>query len=441
MELPGYRGRSQQLLKSSNVAVGDLVVVKVRNNVYEGTLLPRYEYADDQHIAMKLANGYNVGISINNIVTVKRIRNSKPPRLVQTPLPDIDNKLPRIALISTGGTIASKIDYRTGGVVPALSTADLHSLVPELSNEVRVESEEILNLLSENVRPEHWTLLAQAVERHVASGVKGVVIAHGTDTMGYTAAALSFALLGVPIPVIFVGSQRSSDRPSSDANLNLVGAARIASQASFSGVYVAMHIGLSDDMLAIHLGTRTRKNHTSRRDAFQSVNSEIAATVKDKLIEKSKLRLPGRGSASNFQARSKFDDRVALVKFYPALDPELFGFLIQRGVKGIIIEGTGLGHVSAELQKAIKTVIDSGVIVGMTSQCVWGRVRMSVYDTGRDLLKIGVIPLDDMLAETALVKMMWLLGYYKRPKEIASTLVDNLAGEISPRSPLRVGLK
>jgi glutamyl-tRNA(Gln) amidotransferase subunit D len=202
-----------------------------------------------------------------------------------------------------------------------------------------------------------------------------------------------------------------------------------------------MHIGLGDDLLAVHLGTRTRKNHTSRRDAFQSVNSEIAATVKDKLIEENKLRLPRRGSASDFQARSKFDDRVALVKYYPALDPDLFEFLIQRRIKGIIIEGTGLGHISADLHKAIKTAIDSGIVVGMTSQCLWGRVRMTVYDTGRDLLKIGVIPLEDMLAETALVKMMWVLGNYKRPEEIVSTLVDNLAGEITLRSPLRVGSK
>ena len=441
MELPGYRGRSQQLLRSSNVAVGDLVQVRVRNNAYKGTLLPRYEYADDHHIAIKLANGYNIGISTNNIVSVKRIRSGKAPRLVQTPLSSIDNKLPRIAVISTGGTIASRIDYRTGGVVPAVSAADLHSLMPELNNEVRVESEEILNISSENVRPKHWTLMAQTVEKQVATGMNGVVITHGTDTMGYSAAALSFALLGVPIPVIFVGSQRSSDRPSSDANLNLVGAARVASQASFSGVYVAMHIGLGDDLLAVHLGTRTRKNHTSRRDAFQSVNSEIAATVKDKLIEENKLRLPRRGSASDFQARSKFDDRVALVKYYPALDPDLFEFLIQRRIKGIIIEGTGLGHISADLHKAIKTAIDSGIVVGMTSQCLWGRVRMTVYDTGRDLLKIGVIPLEDMLAETALVKMMWVLGNYKRPEEIVSTLVDNLAGEITLRSPLRVGSK
>ena len=280
--------------------------------------------------------------------------------------------------------------------------------------------------------PAHWTKLAKRVARAVDEGFDGVVIAHGTDTMGYTAAALSFALAGVPIPVLLVGSQRSSDRPSSDAPLNLVAAVSAAAAGGFSGVYVAMHMGESDDKVAFHRGTRVRKNHTSRRDAFVSVGVPLAAVYGRSGPEYVSEGLPPRGGA--FRARTRFDGRVSLLKFYPSLPGAVVRGARRLGVRAMIVEGTGLGHVSREVAKELGLFIKGGGLVFMTSQCINGRVDMNVYDTGRDLLHLGVVPLDDMLPETALVKAMWVLGTGASGEKARALMTTNVAGETTSRT-------
>jgi glutamyl-tRNA(Gln) amidotransferase subunit D len=264
--------------------------------------------------------------------------------------------------------------------------------------------------------------------------VDGVVIAHGTDTMAYTAAALSFALQNLPVPVVLVGAQRSSDRPSSDAATNLIGAVQAAARAPFAEVVLAMHETVSDNAIAIHRGTKVRKCHTSRRDTFKSVNTTPLAQVKDQEITMLTDDYKKRDATNSLILKPNFNDEVALVKFHPGLNPAVIDWHVEKGCKGILLEGTGLGHVSKYCFGAIQNAAKHDVVVALASQCIWGRVNMHVYDTGRDLLNLGVVPMDDVFPETALVKLMWVLGQTSDSEEGKKLLKQNIAREFSPRT-------
>lgn len=431
-DLSGYKGAALRFLEGTGAAIGDVLEVQTSWGVVNGTLVPRYLYGDGDHIVLKLKSGYNIGLSLIGLkdATVKA-RGEKPSFSPPAP-PKSPKRLPRVLILGTGGTIASRIDYRTGAVRPAVTSAELHSLVPELSDFARVEPEIMFDVFSENITTVHWSRLARRVAKAVKEGVDGVVITHGTDTLGYTAAALSFALPGVPIPVILVGAQRSPDRPSSDAPLNLVAAVDVAGNAGFSGVYVAMHFGESDDKIAFHQGTRVRKNHTSRRDAFVSVDVPLAAVWGRGGLEHVSDGLPPRGGT--FKSRPRFDWRATLLKFYPSMPPGVIQAARKLGTKAIVVEGTGLGHVSRELVRELGLFVKSGGLACMTSQCIDGRVDLNVYATGRDLLHVGVLPLEDMLSETAVVKAMWVLGNRLTVERAKALMAANLAGEMTARS-------
>ena len=432
--LAGYRGKALALLRNAGLSIGDLVRIETTDASFEGYLMPRYELADSLHIVIKLKNGYNVGISVKKIRGITKLAEGEKPKFTPTPPPKVNLNLPKVLILSTGGTIASRIDYRTGAVHPALTAEDLYTTVPEISEVAQVDAEVLFSIFSENLKAEHWCKIAEHIHASLQKGYSGVVITHGTDTMGYTAAALSFALKGVPVPVVLVGAQRSSDRPSSDAATNLFAATLIASQAPFSGVFVAMHAGLSDDVIAVHHGTSVRKNHTSRRDAFQSINSRPVAYVKDGVIQQIDPNLPPRRTyLDDFKPAARFEERVALLKFHPNFNTTLIDYLVDKGVKGLVLEGTGLGHVGHYCYDSIKRAIDKGVLVGMSSQCIWGRVRMTVYDTGRDLLNMGVLPLDTLFPEVALVKMMWVLGNTETLEEAKKMMLTDLVGEFTQR--------
>ncbi len=431
----GYRGAGAKLLSKHGVSVGDTIRVSTEDDEMSGVLMPRYESASEDYIVVKLKSGYNTGIQASKIKSMTKLPKSEsaaPAKASEI----VENKnLSKIALISTGGTIASKIDYRTGGVHAALSASELYQSVPELASHVSIDPEVLLSEYSENLKPEHWTMISEKVAEKVKSAkYRGIVISHGTDTMHYTAAALSFALQGLPIPVVLVGAQRSSDRPSSDAALNLLGATVFAAKSEYAGVFVAMHAGTSDDAIACHVGTRVRKNHTSRRDAFESIDATPVALVRNNSVEmqKSEITLVKR-STGTLAAKTKFNERVALLKYHPGFDPKMIEYTVRAGYRAIILEGTGLGHVSKGCFPALKKAVDAGLMVCMTSQCIWGRVRMSVYDTGRDLLDIGVVPLSDTISETAAVKAMWVLANTKDAKK---AMQENLSNEISTSIPL-----
>jgi glutamyl-tRNA(Gln) amidotransferase subunit D len=315
-----------------------------------------------------------------------------------------------------------------------MSASDLYGVVPELADLARVDTEIVFSIYSENLRQQDWTTLAEKVAERIEAGVDGVVIAHGTDTMGYTAAALSFALQNLPVPVILVGAQRSSDRPSSDAATNLIGAVKAAGEAPFAEVGLAMHQSTSDTATVVHRGVKVRKCHTSRRDTFKSINGFPLAKVQNLQITMLQGNYQKRDPTRKLSLKSKFSDKVALVKFYPGMDPAVIDFYTQQGFKGILLEGSGLGHVSKFCFDAVKRATAKGVVVALASQCIWGRVDMDVYDTGRDLQSFGVIPLDDMFPETGLVKLMWALGQTSNPTEAAELLKTNVAGEYAPRT-------
>jgi glutamyl-tRNA(Gln) amidotransferase subunit D len=436
-----HREVGLKLLSNHNISIGDSVKIDTEDGEIIGLLMPRYESASEEYIVIKLKSGYNTGIHVEKINSItKLLDKDQTSASVRSPVITAKQNLPKIALISTGGTIASKIDYRTGGVHAALSADELYASVPELADHASIDPEVLMSEYSENLRPEHWTLIAEKVAEKIKTGkYRGIVISHGTDTMHYTAAALSFALQNLPVPVVLVGAQRSSDRPSSDAALNLLGATIFATRSEYAGVFVAMHAGTSDDTIACHVGTRVRKNHTSRRDAFESIDITPVAFVRNNEIEmqqKHQNLLVRRFTANVVKINTRFEDRVMLLKYYPGFDPALIEHAINSGYRAIVLEGTGLGHVGKECFPALKKAVGAGLMVCMTSQCIWGRVRMTVYDTGRDLLDIGVISLSDMISETATVKAMWTLANSEDVEAAKKIMQENLANEISDIIPI-----
>jgi len=439
-DLSGYSGLSRELLHRAGAHIGDRIRLGIRDGaeekVVEGLLMPRFLTGrDEDYVVLKLRTGYNVGVRINSSTSVSPLGKGAEPHFTRPALPKQRPGLPKVSIISTGGTIVSKVDYRTGAVKSALDAEDLYSVVPELADVADIKAEILFNIFSENIGPPQWARIADSVAEQVRAGADGVVIAHGTDTLGYTAAALSFALRELPVPVVLVGSQRSSDRPSSDAATNLLASTTVAGHAPFAEVVVAMHEWISDERVTIHRGTKVRKCHTSRRDAFKSVNARPLAyyDLTKKSLELNDDRYAKRRKQADWTVHSKFDPNVALIKFHPGISVGIIDWASATGYKGIVLEGSGLGHVSEALYPAVERAVKAGVVVAMCSQCVWGRVHMNVYSTGRDLLGIGVVQLEDMLPETALVKMMWAFGQEKDPENVKKIMNMNIANEISDR--------
>ena len=424
-ELKGYKGKIRDFLIANKVDVGDLVKI-TSELTYSGILMPRYESGDESHIVLKLKSGYNIGIEFEKIEklekTGERQSNNEKSQTIEK-----NEELPKILLLSTGGTIASKVDYRTGAVTPALSAAELYEAVPEIAKIANVDAEVLFSEYSENLQPEHWLEIAKKLDSIVDSDYVGVIIAHGTDTMHYSSAFLSFALSGFKKPITLVGSQRSSDRPSSDAALNLISATKFLVNTKSKGVFVVMHQNESDDAVACHLGTRVRKNHTSKRSAFQTVGSEPAFVVyENKILENMKNSF---FSENEYNPRINLDTKVALIKYHPGFNPEIIESLIKLEYRGIIFEGTGLGHVGRTMYDSIKKAKENGIFLGMTSQSIDGRVSMTVYESGRDLLDMGIIPLENMIPEVALVKAMWVLGNSNSDDEIKNMMLENYSSE------------
>ena len=431
-ELSGYKNKPLKILNDAGIKIGDFIKIVTKTTEYSGNILPRYEYSNEEFIVIKMSSGYNIGIDSNSITSIKKIKGGEEPKFIPPTKPDVKETLPKISILGTGGTIASRIDYKTGAVNPAFSAEELYSIIPELSDYANINTELISNIASEQMNPEDWKNMAEKVIEKIRDENQGIIIGHGTDTMAYTSAALSFALVNCPIPVILTGAQRSTDRPSSDASLNMISSVIIASKNQLNGIYLAMHSSIEDNEVSIHCGTRVRKNHTSRRDAFQSIGIEPIAIVNQGNVT---INKKFNDTKNKFEVKINFDENVSLLKFHPGFNPKIIDTIVDSDAKGIILEGTGLGHVNSKCNSSIKKAIDKGMFVGMTSQCLNGRIKMTVYSAGRDLLKLGVIPLEDMLPETALVKLMWAYGNYK-DEEIQKIMTTNIAGEFTERSIL-----
>ncbi len=433
-----YKGEARRFLEEHGVEVGDRVrIVRDDGVEIEGIIMPRSELGDDRHLVIKMDNGYNVGVRVDRIERLEPVGERREPefRPLEGEIPE-DPSLPNVAVMSTGGTIACRVDYETGAVKPAFTAEELVSAVPELPDVVNIaDVRAVMDLLSENMEPKHWVKIAEEVADALSDpDVDGVVVAHGTDTMAFTAAALSFLLDGLPGPVVLVGAQRSSDRPSSDAASNLIAACKFAGEGKVGEVTVCMHGWTADEVCLVHRGVRVRKMHTSRRDAFRSIESLPIAKVdvrdlRNPSVEylREDYREPEDGEP---ELSGGFEERVALVKFAPGMDPEVLDFYVDKGYRGIVLEGTGLGHVSERWLDSIERAVDEGVAVVMTSQCLYGRVNMNVYRTGRLLRAAGVIPGEDMLPEVAYVKLMYVLNETDDLEEVERMMRTNLVGEI-----------
>jgi len=433
-EILGYKGRALKAISEAGAEIGDTAKVTCGKQSHEGILIPRSEYADVEHVVLKLRSGYNVGVRVTLGTKIQKVGKGATPKFEAPPPPKQKPDLPKVAILSTGGTIASRVDYRTGAVRPAMTASDLYSVVPELADIAQIKTRILLSVFSEHIKAEHWTAIAEAVAEEISGGADGVVITHGTDTMGYTAAALSFALHNLPVPVVLVGSQRSSDRPSSDAATNLIGALTVAAKGPFAHVTLAMHGTVSDTSIAVHLGAKVRKCHTSRRDTFKSVNASPIAIVDEGQIVMLTSNYVERDRARQLVLKSEFSEKAALIKFHPNMNPKIIDWYVENGYRGLVFEGSGLGHIAGYCFDAIRNAVKHDLVVGMTSQCIWGRVNMNVYDSGRDLQAMGVVPLDDMLPETAIVKMMWIFGQTEDADQAKTLLKKNIAGEFSPRT-------
>lgn len=426
-EFRGYTGKSLEFLKTNEIGVGDSVKI-LADLTYLGIIMPRYEHSDDKHLVLKLKSGYNIGLEIEKIKKIEKM---------PSPEKNVERKesleknpdLPKILLLSTGGTIASKVDYRTGAVTPVLTAEELNSSVPELAKIANIDAEVLFSEYSENIMPEHWLKIAEKLKEYSNSNYSGIIIAHGTDTMHYTSSFLSFALAGFPIPIALVGSQRSSDRASSDAALNLIGAIKFLLGCKTNGVYIVMHQDENDETVACHVGTRVRKNHTSKRGAFQTIGDNPAFIVVNEQLQRNMKNEFFK--IKEFQPRININTKVALVKYHPGYDPNLLGKIIEMNYRGIIFEGTGLGHIGKTMYDNVKKANEKGIFLGMTSQCIDGRVRMTVYESGRDLLDLGIIPLENMIPEVALVKAMWALGNSETLEDVKQIMLQNIASEIS----------
>lgn len=416
---------------------GDLIRIVKDGHVVEGVLMPLTELSSKNDIVVvKLANGYNVGVSLTNayVEVVKEgyiEMGVSERRSASTYVTGQTGKL--ISVVSTGGTIVSKVEYETGAVKPALTADDLIDFVPELKEMGSIEVIDLYRILSENMTPDHWASISRVVGEKIVSGVDGIIVAHGTDTLSYTSSALAFALMNLPQPIVLVGSQRSSDRPSSDSALNLLASIVVALNAPFGEVVAAMHGSVSDNYILVHRGVKVRKMHSSRRDAFQTVNDVPLAKVvfPDKRLVMISTKYLCRNKKENLIIMPNFEKKVAIVKAYPGLSSEIIDFLVDKKFKGIVIEGTGLGHVNDLCIPSIRRAAEEGVVVAMATQTIFGRVNMNVYTTGRRLLMAGVIPAADMLAETTYVKLSWLLANFNDLSDVKKLLTRNLVHEIN----------
>jgi len=425
---------SKQMAKA-----GDKVKVVTKDETVEGVLMPNEE---TDSVVVKLSSGYNVGVEKSKVKKIIVIESNKEKSIKKEKI-KINKKLPTISILHTGGTIASKVDYKTGAVYSSFKPEDLLGMFPELGEIANFDSRLIANMWSDDLRFEHFGEIAKAIEKEVKKGVDGIIIGMGTDNLAVASAALAFIVEQTPIPIVFVGAQRSSDRGSSDAAMNLVCAATFIAESDFSGVAICMHEKMDDKISAIMPACNTRKLHSSRRDAFKVVNDKVIARVdystgKINFVKKDYAKKEKR----ELVLKPSMESKVGLLKITINMFPSQFEFF--KGYKGLIIEGTGLGHtpgqspdeisaIHKKIYPAIKKVIDSGCIVVMTTQCLFGRVQMHVYSKGTDLSKLGVVSGEDMLAETAFVKLAWLLGNYKDSDEIKRLVGTDLRGEINSR--------
>jgi len=432
-EPEGYRGKLKERLLSEGIGVWSKIKIIKGQAIYEGVLLPRSEHTADDYVTIKVDTGYNMGVHIDDNTKFEVIGFQKG----EYRLPPLDvepqKTLPNVTLLGTGGTVASRLDYRTGAVLPAFTPEELFSAVPELTNICNLTPKTLFEILSENFRPEWWVKTAEAIAKEIQSGADGVVIGHGTDTMCVTGAALSYFLRNLPIPVVLVGSQRSSDRPSSDGPRNILYASKIAGHADLAEVVISMHGGTSDSYNLIHRAVRCRKMHSSRRDTFRTIGDTPLGKIDDNGITWLKEDRRRRTNGEDFYLDAKIDPKVGMLYFYPGMHPDILESMVDLGYHGVVIIGTGLGHVGRDMYSALERCQEEEIPVVIVVEPLFGYVHLRVYETGRDMLARGVIEGGNMLPSAAYTKLIWVLGHTQNIEEVRTLMQTPIAGEITSR--------
>jgi len=418
---------------------GDFVEIARTDSNIEGILMPSH---NKDIIVVKLPSGYNLAIKKSKVKQINLLRkNSK----IEKRKKGIRYKkgLKTVAILHTGGTIASEVDYETGAVTPQFSPEEITSMFPELENFVNVKSRLISNMFSEDMNFSHYNKIAQEIEKEVKGKVDGIIISHGTDTLHYTSAALAFILEDLDIPVILVGAQRSSDRASTDAKINLICAAKFIAKADFSEVAICMHENMGDETCLILPACKTRKLHASRRDAFKPINTKPWARV---YFNEDKIDIIDNRFRKKENRRLKlnlFNEKlkIGLLKAHPnMIADEIKSY---DGFDGLVLEGYGIAgnfpinetdkftRGNTKIYNELKKLANKMPVIA-SSQTIFGKINMNVYSTGRRLQELGIIGgLSDMTAETAFIKLAWLLSNH--PKQIKELFMHNLRGELSLR--------
>lgn len=419
-----------------------------------GLVLPP---ASKGHVSIKLDNGYNVSYPAEDLLEWEPLPNESQPSTPELHAPEEDTALPRVRLIHTGGTIASKVDYATGAVEAKFEPEEMLDAIPELASIARLDAVKIGNMFSDDIRPQHWNIIAEACAQAFDEGCRGVVIAHGTDTLHITSSALNFAFAGLGTrpagPIVMVGSQRSSDRGSSDATENLLAAVHWAAHGPLpngdrgDAVVVVMHHTQSDGVMAVHSGLAVRKMHSSRRDAFHSVNGQPLATLSTASggisINPSPwyteaLKTASKRPVAERPTTYETGQRIAQFIAGPWLHAEHVEAVVSTGVQGVVFHGTGLGHLpiddtqndapeNALLWRILTRCVNRELPVVIVNQCIHGPVDMNVYSKGRKQQAMGLLGHGVSSTPEAMVaKLHWVLSQNMNTKQ---ALASNLCGE------------
>jgi glutamyl-tRNA(Gln) amidotransferase subunit D len=426
-------------MKIKELNVGDKILLRTKEKDFEGGILESY---DSSVVLLKLESGYNIGIRESEILGVKVIEKNKVLEKdfeSEEIVKKSDDKLPNVGIVITGGTISSRLDSKTGGV-RWTSVKDLFNISKDLKKICNIKKiERPFMKGSEDISFREWKIIAKKVEEMLKDeAIDGVVVTHGTDTLHYSASALSFFLGKLNKPVALTYSQRSIDRGSTDASLNLYCAMKYA-VSDIAEVAIVGHENLEDKNCVAMPGTKIRKLHTSRRDAFKVVNSRQLAR-----ISKDNFEILNEFNARNknkIKADIKFEEKVTVIKISPGQNPEILDFYQDKGYKGIVLELTGLGQAPGKDSiynwiPKIKKLVNEGIIVCGTAQTIYGSLNPKVYSTGRELEKTGLIFLRDMLSETAFVKLGWVLGHKNWTKDkgtVKEKMLMNFANEFNSK--------
>ncbi|MCL5009704.1 MAG: Glu-tRNA(Gln) amidotransferase subunit GatD [Candidatus Parvarchaeota archaeon] len=419
-------------LSTSNF--GDIVEAVFHGKIINGTFI-KY---DGKLVLIKLKSGYDVALLVKELSSFKIIKKetAKTDKTLDSRYAKEDH--PNIALINTGGTISSKIDYKTGGVSPSVPPEYYFKIAPGLKDFGKIEINPLMSVLSENMKPLDWIKIAKAAYSSIKKGAKGVIVTMGTDTMHYAAAALSFLLNPLSVPIVFTGAQRSTDRGSTDASTNLLLSAITASKWEGGESVICMHATTNDDYNLILRGNCARKMHSERRDAFRPINFKpLGKVFLDGRIER--VSVPMK-RAEETVPNLYIDQKVRLLMSYPGMDGRQIEDAVKEGIHGIVLAGTGFGNIplgDASIRKALSNADAENVPIAITSQTIYGPTNKFVYSTMRELsMRKNILYLGNMTTETALVKLMFVLGKTKKMEEIRKLMVTPLAGESSERNEI-----